>query len=304
MEKWLAGIEAGGTKFNCIIAKNPQHILVEQRVLTTTPEETIPLVCDFFKDQSIQSGIQIERIGLGFFGPLDLDPRSPTFGWVTSTPKLAWRNTPVLSMIEANLGIPAVIDTDVNAAALGEGKWGAARGIQNYVYITIGTGIGGGVIIQGKPVHGLVHPELGHIIVNHDRASDPFEGVCAYHKDCWEGLASGPALQARWKIPAPSLPPDHPAWDLEAEYIAQALQTIILTLSPEKIILGGGVMNQAGLIDKIRVRTRALLHGYVDSETIRSGMDAYIVSPELGDRAGVLGAIALAGLEPAAARNE
>jgi len=143
-------------------------------------------------------------------------------------------------MIEANLGIPAVIDTDVNAAALGEGQWGAARGIQNYVYITIGTGIGGGVIIQGKPVHGLVHPELGHIIVNHDRASDPFEGVCAYHKDCWEGLASGPALQARWKIPAPSLPPDHPAWDLEAGYIAQALQTIILTLSPEKSFLAAG----------------------------------------------------------------
>lgn len=294
MDEWYAGIEAGGTKFNCIIARDPEHTLAEARVPTTTPEETIPRVCDFFKKSTRETGIQIRRIGLGFFGPLDLDPKSMTYGSITSTPKTAWRNVPVLSLIQNELAIPAVLDTDVNAAALGEGTWGVARGVENYVYITIGTGIGGGVVIHGKPVHGLVHPELGHIVVNHDRDLDPFEGFCPYHKDCWEGLAAGPAIFQRWNIPAQLLPEDHPAWDLEADYTAQALQSIILTLSPQKIILGGGVMNHPGLIESIRVRTKKLLNNYVDHPAVQTGIDQYIISPALGYRAGMLGAVALA----------
>lgn len=297
MDEWYAGIEAGGTKFNCIIARDPDHILAEAKFQTTTPEATIPQVCEFFKNKTQESGICLKRIGLGFFGPLDLDARSATFGSITSSPKLAWRNVPVLALIQNALKIPAVLDTDVNAAAVGEGLWGAARGIENYVYITIGTGIGGGVIIQGKPLHGLVHPELGHILLDHDKTQDPFEGSCPYHKDCWEGLAAGPAIQQRWNSPAQALPQDHPAWDLEAEYIAQALQSIILTLSPQKIILGGGVMNHSGLIEKIRLQTKQRLNHYVDHPFLREGIGQYIIPPALGDRAGVLGAVALAMLD-------
>ena len=294
MDEWFAGIEAGGTKFNCIIAKDPSHILAEARIETTTPEETLPRVFEFFKKSVDQYKINLKKIGLGFFGPLDLDPESAMFGFVTSTPKLAWRNTPVLSLIQGALGIPAILDTDVNSAALGEGLWGAARGVENFVYITIGTGIGGGVVVGGSPVHGLVHPELGHIVLNHDRTRDPFEGCCPYHRDCWEGLASGPAMKQRWQIPAQALPENHPGWDLEAEYVAQALQSIILTLSPQKIILGGGAMNHSGLMEKIRERTKLILHGYVDHPSIERNIDRYIIPPLLGDRAGVLGAVALA----------
>jgi len=294
MEEWFAGIEAGGTKFNCIIAKDPEHILAESRIETTTPNETIHKVCEFFKQSTNRTEVSIHRIGLGFFGPLDLDLSSSTYGSVTSTPKLAWQNIPVLAMIEDQLGIPATIDTDVNAAAVGEGLWGAARGIDDFVYVTIGTGIGGGEIIHGKPVHGLVHPELGHIVLNHDRIRDPFQGCCPYHHDCWEGLASGPAMSRRWDTPPPTLPADHPGWDLEAEYIAQAMQSIILTLSPKKIIIGGGVMNHTGLMEKIRTRTVLLLNGYVNHPAIQQNIDQYIIKPGLGNRAGVLGAVALA----------
>lgn len=296
MDEWLAGIEAGGTKFNCIIARDPDHILVEAQIPTTTPDQTIPKVCAFFKEQAGSHNIRLSRIGLGFFGPLDLNPSSPTFGSITSTPKLPWRNTPVLTMIRNALGIPAVIDTDVNAAAIGEGLWGAARSLDDYIYLTFGTGIGGGVVTHGKPVHGLVHPELGHIVVQHDRLKDPYEGFCPYHQDCLEGLAAGPAIQYRWHTPSESLPAGHPAWDLEAEYIAQALQSFVLTLSPQRIILGGGVMNHPGLIKKVRVLTRAKLNHYVDSPAIEDAIDQYIVPPQLGNRAGVLGAVALAAL--------
>ena len=294
MEHWFAGIEAGGTKFNCIIARDPAHILAETQIPTLTPDVTLPEVYAFFAQQTKEAEIKLSRIGLAFFGPLDLDPASPKFGSITSTPKSAWRDTPVLQLIQNSLGIPAVLDTDVNAAAIGEGLWGAARGLEDYIYITIGTGIGGGVVIHGLPVHGLVHPELGHMIVNHNRKIDPYDGFCPYHADCLEGLAAGPAIQYRWSTPAQSLPEDHPAWDLEAEYLAQALQNVILTISPQRIILGGGVMNAPGLIEKIRSQTRLKLNGYVNSPVLESGIGQYIVRPELGNRAGVLGAIALA----------
>lgn len=294
MSDWFGGIEAGGTKFNCIVARGPDDILAELRISTSTPDETLPQVYRFFKQVQEQNHIQINRIGLGFFGPLNLDKNSLSYGSVTSTPKLAWRNTPVLNIIQNELGIPACIDTDVNAAAVGEGRWGAAVDLLDYIYITIGTGIGGGVITGGEPVHGLVHPEVGHILLPHDHLKDPFPGICPYHKDCWEGLASGPALQARWKMPAQDLGIDHPAWNLEAEYIAKALYDLILTLSPRKIILGGGVMKQAGLIEKVRSLVVDILGDYVDSPALRQGIQDYIVPPALGDHAGTLGSVALA----------
>jgi len=296
MEKWFAGIEAGGTKFNCMIAKDPHQILAESQFPTLAPDVTIRRVCSFLKEQIDRKGIQLERIGLGCFGPLDLNPASPSFGSITSTPKLPWRNTPILNMIQESLGVPTIIDTDVNAAAIGEGLWGAARGFDDFVYITIGTGIGGGVVVHGKPVHGLVHPELGHIVVNHDRSRDPYEGFCPYHHDCLEGLAAGPAIQYRWNTPPQLLPDEHPAWDLEAEYISQALQSIILTLSPEMIILGGGVLNHSGLIEKVRILTKTKLNRYVDSAVLETSIDQYIVTPGLGNRAGVLGSVALAAM--------
>lgn len=294
MKEWFGGIEAGGTKFNCMVASGPGDILAECRISTSDPSTTLPQVVHFFKQVCVNKNIQLTRIGLGFFGPLDLDMKSSIFGSITSTPKLAWRNMPVLTQIQEELGIPACIDTDVNAAAIGEGRWGAAKELNDYIYVTIGTGIGGGVICGGKPVHGLVHPEIGHILLPHDLQKDPFPGNCPYHKDCWEGLAAGPALEARWHQPAEQLPPEHPAWNLEAEYIAAAVHNMILTLSPKRIILGGGVMKQPGLIEKIRIRAVHLLNHYVDSAALREGLDQYIVTPALGDRAGILGCIALA----------
>ena len=194
----------------------------------------------------------------------------------------------------AALGVPVGFDTDVNVAALGEWRWGAGRGVDNLVYLTIGTGIGGGALVGGRPVHGLIHPEMGHIRIPHDRAADPFAGACPFHGDCLEGLASGPAMAARWRQPSEQLPADHPAWALEAHYLALAVVNIICTLSPERIIMGGGVMEHASLIELIRAEVISLLNAYVQSPAILSEIDRYLVTPGLGNRSGVLGAFALA----------
>ncbi|HRO25109.1 MAG TPA: ROK family protein, partial [Promineifilum sp.] len=203
-------------------------------------------------------------------------------------------NVDLAGAIRSALGVPVGFDTDVNIAGLGEWRWGAAQGLSNFIYLTVGTGIGGGVLIDGKPVHGLVHPELGHILIPHDRAADPYEGFCPYHGDCLEGMAAGPAIGQRWGRPAVELPPDHPAWDLEAHYLALALQMFICTLSPERIVLGGGVMEQMQLFPLVRRKVIACLNGYIQSPSILSHIDDYIVPPGLGNRAGVLGAFAQA----------
>jgi fructokinase len=294
MTKWYAGVEAGGTKFNCIVASDPNNILAEIRIPTTTPEETLPQVVQFLNQVKKEQVIELESAGLGFFGPICLDRESTHYGSITSTPKLAWRNTQVVDYFEKNLGIPAAFDTDVTAAALGEGKWGNAQGCKNFLYITIGTGIGGGIINDGKPLHGVIHPEVGHMFLPHDHTQDPFAGICPSHKDCWEGLASGPSIKARWGQPAETLPANHPAWQLEADYIAYALSNLILSFSPERILLGGGVMKIAGLIDQVREKTMAYLNGYVQNERMLQEPNQFIQLPGLGDRAGELGAIALA----------
>ena len=294
--KWFGGVEAGGTKFNCIVASDPQNILAETRISTTIPEETLPQVINFFKQVETKNQIKLSSLGLGFFGPLGLNPSEADFGYITSTPKLAWRNAAILPYFSEKLNLPVAFDTDVTAAALGEREWGAAQGCTDFIYLTIGTGIGGGIICAGKPVHGLVHPEVGHMFIPHDLKIDPFLGSCPSHHDCLEGLASGPAICARWGQAAETLTADHPAWTLEATYLGYALANLVLSYSPQRIILGGGVMKITGLIEQARKKMVASLNGYVQNDEILEHSDTYIQAPGLGDRAGVLGAVALAKL--------
>lgn len=285
-------IEAGGTKFNCLVGSGPQDIRAEIRIPTTTPDETFAKVIAFFKEQA--SVRPLKAIGIGSFGPLDLDAASPTYGYITSTAKPGWLMTDFAAPIRDALGLHVAFDTDVNAAAFGEYRWGAAAGLSQFAYLTVGTGIGAGEMVGGKLVHGLLHPESGHMVIPHDRQADPYPGICPFHGDCLEGLASGPAMQARWGAPAEQLPEDSPAWALEARYIAFAVVNMICTLSPERVILGGGVMEQAGLFEMIRANVLAQLNGYIQAPEILEHIAEYIVPPGLGGRAGVLGALALA----------
>src|SRR5690242_6735137 len=231
----VAGVELGGTKARC---------RVETRFATTTPAETLERIADFFIGHALAG--PLAALGVASFGPLDLDPRSATFGFITTTPKQPWRQLVLVGSLRRALGIRVALDTDVNAAALAEHRWGRGRGVGTLVYLTVGTGIGGGVLVEGRPLHGLVHPEIGHVRVPHDHARDAFAGVCPHHGDCLEGLASAPALAARWGAAPESLADDHPAWALEAEYLALGLASVVLTLSPQRIVLGGGVMARAG----------------------------------------------------------
>lgn len=292
-EAYVGGIEAGGTKFVCAVGTGPDDVRAEARFPTTTPEETIGRAVAFFREQAAVYGPP-GAIGIAAFGPLDPNPDSPTYGYITSTPKPHWANTDLAGAIRRELGAPVGFDTDVNIAGLGEYRWGAAQGLTNFIYLTIGTGIGGGVLIDGAPVHGLVHPELGHIALPHDWAADPYKGRCPYHGDCLEGMAAGPAIGERWGRPAVELEPGHPAWELESHYLALALQSFICTLSPERIILGGGVMEQPQLFPLVRRKVQAYLNGYVQSPAILRDIENYIVPPALGNRAGVLGAFAQA----------
>lgn len=289
----FGGIEGGGTKFVCAVGSGPDDLRAETRFPTTTPEETIAHALAFFQEQQAIHGA-LAAIGIACFGPLDPRPASSTFGRILPTPKPGWTNADLLSPFRAAFGVPVGFDTDVNGAALAEARWGAAQGCDPVLYLTIGTGIGGGFLVNGQLVHGLLHPEAGHLPLPHDRTRDPFEGLCPFHGDCFEGLACGPAIEKRWGQRAETLPPEHPAWELEAEYIALALCSYIYTLSPQRIVLGGGVGQQPHLLKKVRQKVPALLNGYIQSPHIVERIEEYIVSPGLGNRAGVLGALALA----------
>jgi fructokinase len=290
--KIYGGVEAGGTKFVCVIASGPGQILAEERFPTTTPEETLGRVKSFFRLHRERH--PIAALGVSCFGPVDLDRSSPTYGYITTTPKPGWAQTNVVNHLQTELGVPVAFDTDVNGAALAEHRWGAGQGADPCLYLTIGTGIGGGGIVNGRPLHGLVHPEMGHMRLPHDWQIDPFPGACPFHGDCFEGMAAGPALEKRWGQRGETLPDDHPAWELEARYIALALSNLICILSPKRIIIGGGVMHSAELFRQVRSQVQALLNGYVQSPAILENSDTYIVPPGLGNRSGVLGAIALA----------
>lgn len=293
MAELYGGIEAGGTKFVCAVGSGPDDIRAETRFPTTIPEETLGRSIEFFLEQQ-EKLERLEAIGIAAFGPVDLNPDSPTYGQITKTPKPAWSWANLLGTIAQGLNVPVHMDTDVNVAALGEGRWGAAQGLKDFVYLTIGTGIGGGAMVNGRLVHGLVHPEMGHVRLPHDRQRDPFPGSCPFHEDCLEGLANGPAIQKRWGVRGDQLPVDHPAWELEAHYLALGVVNLICTLSPQRIILGGGVMDQRQLFPMIRREVQSLLAGYVYHADILEGIDEYIVPPGLGSRSGMLGAIALA----------
>jgi fructokinase len=293
------GIEAGGTKWVCAIGGGPSEIRDLITFPTTTPAETIARATEFFA----ASGA-LAAVGIGSFGPIDLQRGSPTWGRITTTPKPGWAGTELGPAVGAALGLPVGFDTDVNAAALGEHRWGAAAGLDTFCYLTIGTGIGGGGMANGRLMHGLVHPELGHMRVPHDRERDPFVGVCPFHGDCLEGLASGEAIRARWGEAAERLA-DERVWALEADYLALGLVNVICALSPQRIVLGGGIMKERSLLPLVRERVRRLAAGYLDVPELGRLIDDYIVAPRLGERAGVFGALELArlalrdGTEPA-----
>ena len=285
----LGAIEGGGTKFICAVGNDNGEILEKVSFLTTTPEETMKKIITFFKDK------EIEALGIGSFGPIDLDKNSETYGYITATPKPHWSNYNFLGKLKESFDIPMNFDTDVNGAALGEATWGKAIGLDSVIYLTIGTGIGGGVYSGGKLVHGMTHPETGHILVKRD-IRDEYKGKCPYHGDCLEGLASGPAIEERWGMKAYELPKDHIAWELESYYLAQGLVNYILIMSPKKIILGGGVMKQKQLFPLIRSKVVEMLNNYVSHKNILEDIDNYIVSPGLGEDSGICGALALAKL--------
>src|SRR5215211_6190186 len=290
--KLYGGIEAGGTKFVCSIASGPDQIVQEIRFSTTTPEDTLRRAIQFF--EPFVANRQINSIGIGCFGPLDLNPKSATYGFITATPKPHWSNVDVRGTLQRKLNVTIGFDSDVNVAALGEYTWGASRGYDPSLYLTIGTGIGGGYLINGKSLIGLLNLEMGHIRIPHNRELDPFHGSCPFHDDCFEGLASGPAIEKRLGVTGVIVPESDTFWDIEAEYIASALMNYILTLSPKKIILGGGVMQREFLFPKIRRKVLELLNGYVSSKSVLENIDQYIVPPGLGNQSGSMGAIALA----------
>lgn len=281
----LGALEAGGTKMVCAIGDEKGHIQEKISIPTKTPAETIPQLIDFY------GKYQIQALGIGCFGPIDLDPDSKTYGYITSTPKLAWQNYNIVGVFQEALGCPIGFDTDVNGSVLGEATFGQAAGKKCVVYLTIGTGVGAGIYIEGKLLHGMLHPEAGHVLIQ-KRSSDTFAGKCPFHNRCLEGLAAGPAIEARWGKKAVELADKAEVWDLEAYYIAQALVNYILTLSPDMIILGGGVMHQEQLFPLIRSYVKEMLNGYIRTKELEQ-MEKYIVPASLQDNQGILGALEL-----------
>lgn len=259
-----------------MIGSGPDDLVAEASFPTTTPKETIDRAIAFFADYQ-QRGHRLAYLGIGSFGPVDLNPSSPTYGFITSTPKPGWANTDFAGRMSRALGLKVRFETDVNAAAVGEATWGAA-------------------IVEGRLLHGLVHSEMGHLRVPHDYAIDPFPGSCPFHGDCLEGLAAGPALMKRWEQPTELLLPNHPAWPLEAQYLALGIVNITCILSPERLVLGGGIMKQPTLLTAIRRKVQDLLNGYLQTPTILEYIDNYIMPAMLGNRAGALGAMELARL--------
>ncbi len=293
-EPLIAAIEAGGTKFNCTLGRGPNKILATTRIATTTPKETLDAVLRFFAGAKAKYGA-FAAFGVGCFGPLDLDEQSESYGSITSTPKPGWQNTDIVGFLKARFHVPIGFDTDVNGAVLGEYYWGAGRGADPLVYITVGTGVGGGVLVDGKLLHGLLHPEIGHIHVPPPKASAAFkaEGHCPFHHHCVEGYVSGPAIAARWGVSAEKMPYDSPAWDEVAEVLAHLCVNLTLTLSPKRIILGGGVMKRTHLLGLVRGQFNTILNGYLRAPEYGLKLDEYLTAPGLGDDAGLLGALAL-----------
>ena len=283
----FGALEAGGTTMVMAVFSADGTMPDRVSIPTREPVTTMPEMISYFASHHVSA------LGIGCFGPLDLNPDSPSYGYITMTPKLPWRMYPLVEAFQKELKVAIALDTDVNGAAIAEAQLGAARGLSSCVYVTVGTGIGGGVVVNGKPVHGLVHPELGHQLITPCPDDPSPEGFCPYHKGCLEGLASGPAIEKRWGISARDLPHDHPGWQMEADYLAKMCVNAIMSFSPEKIILGGGVMQQDFLFPLIRRKTLQYLGGYIASPVIENGLEDYIVPPALGINSGITGAYLL-----------
>lgn len=279
----IGALEAGGTKMVCAVGDENGQILERVSIVTENPDKTMPEILEFFRQYTL------DAIGIGTFGPVDLDRTSPTYGYITSTPKISWRNFNLLGSMKREFAVPIGLDTDVNASAIGEASYGITRGLDSSIYITVGTGIGVGVILDGKAVHGMQHPEAGHILlVRHPE--DNYTGHCPYHPNCLEGLASGPAIEERFGVKAAELPGDSLAWEIESFYLAQALVDFTLVYSPKRIVLGGGVMHQKQLFPKIREKYREMLNHYVDTPYVKD-LNNYIVPYSLDDNQGIMGCI-------------
>ncbi len=289
----FGAVEAGGTKFVCALADGSGRIYAEERFPTVDPATTIGQAIAFFEGKRAQFGA-VTAIGIGSFGPVELNRASSQYGHITRTPKPGWSGTDLAGALGRALACPVGFDTDVNAAAIAEHRWGAARDVRDLVYVTVGTGIGGGALLDGRPVHGLVHPEIGHVHPRRHPLDKEFPGVCPFHGDCLEGLAAGPAIIARSGAALSELDHAHAQWEIEADYLGQLCAQLVLMLSPRRIVLGGGVMNQSRLYPLVRRRMQHWLHGYVEREEVLAAVDDYIVAPGLGAQAGVLGALALA----------
>ncbi|HAG70181.1 MAG TPA: fructokinase [Lachnospiraceae bacterium] len=279
-------LEAGGTKMVCALGDENGRILEQISIKTTVPAETLPAIADYFRDKKIES------LGIGCFGPIDLNRESPTYGYITSTPKTDWMNCDIVGYLKKELNVPIGFDTDVNGSLLGEVTYGDSKGLSDVVYFTIGTGIGAGVMAGGRLLHGMLHPEAGHMIM--ERVSgDNYAGRCPFHHTCFEGMASGPAIEERWGQKAVELSDRDEVWELEAEYIAQALMNIVCVLSPKRIILGGGVMHQMQLFELVREKLEKKLNGYIKAPELKD-MENYVVPASLHDDQGIMGCIKLA----------
>lgn len=283
----FGAIEAGGTKIICAIGNEKGEIVELIRMETATPEISMPKVIEFFQNK------EIEAIGIGTFGPAGVNEKQVNYGKILDTPKKAWAHYDFLGELKKHFEVPMIFDTDVNGAAVAEHLWGSAKDVDSCLYITVGTGIGGGAFVNGKLLHGLLHPEMGHIFLNR-HPEDDFEGNCLFHGACLEGMASGVAMEKRWGQKAYLLPPDHKAWEIESYYLAQGIIAFISTLAPEKIILGGGVMGQEHLLGMVKQQVKILYNHYIQLDQLEDSIDDYIVKPALGENAGTYGALALA----------
>ena len=305
MTKLFGAVEGGGTKFVCAVGAGPQDRLRTERIATTTPDETLARVRQFLVETAAHAKQPLAAVGIATFGPIELDPKSDHYGCMLPTTKPGWSGAPIVAPLTGGLDLPVGLDTDVNGAALGEYSWGAAQGCDPTVYLTVGTGIGGGAVVGGQPLHGLLHPEMGHVRVPRARDTagrlDPFPGICPFHGDCLEGLASGPALAARTGRAASDLAADDPVWHLEAAYLAAALAHYVLILSPQCVVVGGGVLEQPHLLPRVRRELRRLLGNYIPRTQVAAGLDRYVVAPYWGAEAGLAGAFVLA--EQAAAAS-
>lgn len=278
-------LEAGGTKMVCAIGNENGEILEQESFPTITPPETMPKLLEYFEKRDI------DALGIACFGPIDLNRESETYGYITSTPKMAWQNTDVVGVFKS-LGVPIEFDTDVNGSVLGEYTWGIGKGLRSCIYITIGTGVGVGIISDGRLVHGMMHPEGGHILLQR-QPGDTYEGSCHFHHDCVESLVSGPAIKGRWGKAGVELQDRPEVWDLEAEYISQALTDYTMMISPQRIILGGGVMHQTQLLPLIRQKFAVHMNGYIRTKELED-LDSFIVVQSLDDKQGIMGAVKLA----------